>query len=365
MKQILSYVILDNSLDRWLKFVVLILLAIILKKYISVVLGKITYRPFRKFSNENETQKFTELLSKPFQFLVLFITVYYAFKTLHYPTNLELRNEDFDLKIIFNDILKTAGAFAITWIVLRIVDFLSFVFYQKYSSHDSVVDEQIVPFIKDSSKVVICIVSIIIVLSAIYKLNVASIIAGIGIGGLALALAAKESLENLFGSFTIFLDKPFHVGDTIQVGNVTGIVERVGFRSTRIRTDNKTFVTMPNKQMVDTVLDNITERTHRKVEFKIYLQQTTSKQQLSTILSKIKIELAKQEIIEADFTVIFNNINIGSFEILISYLVKDADLKTFNEIKESINFYILELLQSEKVEMVNTDFVLNNTVKIK
>ncbi|MEN9521935.1 MAG: hypothetical protein RL065_312 [Bacteroidota bacterium] len=363
MNQALSYVFLDNSLDRWIKFVVLILLAIILKKYISVILGKITYRPFRKFSSENETQKFTELLSKPFQFLILFITVYYAFKTLHYPTSLVFYNEDFDLKTILNDILKTAGAFSITWIILRIVDFLSFVFYQKYSSHDSVVDEQIVPFVKDSSKVVICIVSIVIVLSTIYKLNVASIIAGIGIGGLALALAAKESLENLFGSFTIFLDKPFHVGDTIQVGNVTGVVERVGFRSTRIRTDNKTFVTMPNKQMVDTVLDNITERTHRKVEFKLFLKQDTSKQQLVSIINQIKLQLSNNELIETDYTVMFNNISIGSFEILISYLVKDADLKTFNELKEQLNFFILDTLQTEKVEMVHADMVINNVKK--
>jgi MscS family membrane protein len=276
---------------------------------------------------------------------------------------LVLQNEDFDLKVILNAILKTTGAFSITWIVLRIVDFLSFVFYQKYSSNDSVVDEQIVPFVKDSSKVVICIVSIVIVLSTIYKLNVASIIAGIGIGGLALALAAKESLENLFGSFTIFLDKPFHVGDTIQVGNVSGVVERVGFRSTRIRTDNKTFVTMPNKQMVDTVLDNITERTHRKVEFKLFLKQETSKQQLHNILNKIKTELNNQELIENDYTVMFNNIGVGSFEILISYLVKNADLKTFNELKEEINFFILDVLQTEKAEMVHAEMLINNVKK--
>ncbi|MFM2225944.1 MAG: hypothetical protein RJA07_2146 [Bacteroidota bacterium] len=353
MMNILANSFLDNTIEHWIKFVVLIALAVVLKKYISVVLGKITYRPFRNFSSDNETQKFTELLSKPFQFLILFITVFYAFKSLHYPQNLVLQNEDFDLKLLLNNILKTAGAFAITWIVLRVIDFLSFVFYQKYSKHDSVVDEQIVPFIKDSSKVVICIISLITILSTIYKLNVASIIAGIGIGGLAVALAAKESLENLFGSFTIFLDKPFHVGDTIQIGSVTGIVERVGFRSTRIRTDNKTFVTVPNKQMVDTVLDNMTERTHRKVEFKIHLLQNTTKMQLQTIIDKIKLQLNNHELIENDYTVLFNTIGMGSFEILISYLVKDADIKTFNQIKENLNFYILDVLQTESVEMVS------------
>jgi MscS family membrane protein len=179
------------------------------------------------------------------------------------------------------------------------------------------------------------------------------------------ALAAKESLENLFGSFTIFLDKPFHVGDTIQVGNVNGIVERVGFRSTRIRTENKTFVTVPNKQMVDTVLDNITERTHRKAEFKLYIDQSTSKQSLQNVLGKIKFELQNHIQIEPDFVVIFNTINVASFEILISYLVKDADAKTFNDIKQNINFVILDILHSEFVSMAkfNDYAIIANSVK--
>ncbi|MEY2829587.1 MAG: hypothetical protein RIQ33_1445, partial [Bacteroidota bacterium] len=95
MKALLEYTFFDNTTEQWLKFSVLVLLAILLKKYISTILGKITYRPFRKFSSENETQKFTTLLSQPFQFIIVFSTIYFAFKSLHYPSVLELQNEDF------------------------------------------------------------------------------------------------------------------------------------------------------------------------------------------------------------------------------------------------------------------------------
>jgi MscS family membrane protein len=103
--------------------------------------------------------------------------------------------------------------------------------------------------------------------------------------------------------------------------------------------------------MVDTVLDNITERTHRKAECKLLLDQSTSKKSLLSVLNKIKSELEHQTQIESDFTVLFNNINAGSFEILISYLVKDVDAKTFNEIKQNINFSIVEIIQAESVFM--------------
>ncbi len=356
MNDFFSYTFLDNSVERWSEFLLLILLTYVFKKYLSTILGTILYQPFRKFSTENEGKKFVALLAKPIEFFVLFFTAYAAFKSLHYPTVLQLNSEELDLKSVLNQVVKTIGAFAILWVVLRIIDFLSFVFYQKYSSHDSVVDQQIVPFIKDSLKVIISIIAFILVLSLIYKLNVAGVLAGLGIGGLAVALAAKESLENLLGSFTIFLDKPFHVGDVVQVGSVNGTVERVGFRSTRIRTDNKTFVTVPNKQIVDSVLDNITERTHRRAEMKLYLNQSTPVEILKDVLQKISEKLSSTELVEPEFTVLFNSINQASLEIIVVFLVKQSvDLKTFNQIKQQANFDVLNILKNAKVQLVSLD----------
>ena len=94
--------------------------------------------------------------------------------------------------------------------------------------------------------------------------------------GAALALSSKESIENLIGSFIIFFDKPFTVGDTVKVNNISGAVEKIGLRSTRIRTDLKTYVTVPNKQMVDSIVDNQTLRTYRKAEIRLQFESSTA-----------------------------------------------------------------------------------------
>jgi MscS family membrane protein len=95
---------------------------------------------------------------------------------------------------------------------------------------------------------------------------------GLSIVGAAIALATRESMENLIASFIIFFDKPFITGDQVKVNNFTGTIERIGLRSTRIRTLDKTYISVPNKQMVDTIVDNITLRTQRKVELRLELK---------------------------------------------------------------------------------------------
>ena len=110
-----------------------------------------------------------------------------------------------------------------------------------------------------------------------------------GVGGIAIAMASKESLENLFGSFTIFLDQPFTVGDIVTIGAITGVVEKVGFRSTRIRTFDKSLVSVPNKKMVDAELDNLGKRDVRRVKFYLGLTYDTKIDQIKKLFQKLKI----------------------------------------------------------------------------
>ena len=148
----------------------------------------------------------------------------------------------------------------------------------------------------------------------------------------------------------------------MQAGNVNGTVERVGFRSTRIRTENKTFVTVPNKQIVDSVLDNITERTHRRVETKLQLSGNTSSEKIEIVIENIAEKLSQQELVEPDFTVLFNQINANSLEVIISYLVKQTDMKNFNSIKQQINFSVINILQKEQVQFASLDTTSKNSL---
>ena len=130
------------------------------------------------------------------------------------------------------------------WIINRSIDFIGFKLKNRASETESKVDDQLIPFAVDMAKVITIVLGIVMILGNVFDVNIAALVTGLGIGGVAFALASKESLENLLGSFTIFFDKPFTVGDAVTLGGVTGVVEKVGFRSTRIRTFDKSIVTI-------------------------------------------------------------------------------------------------------------------------
>jgi MscS family membrane protein len=250
----------------------------------------------------------------------------------------------------------------VTWIILRVIDFFGLVLSHRAAANESKTDDQIVPFIKDAAKVLISIFSLFFILGAIFQLNVASLIAGLGIGGLAVALAAKESLENLLGSFTIFLDKPFTVGDLIKVGSLEGTVEKIGFRSTRIRTAEKSYVTVPNKKMVDSELDNLSMRMQRLVKFNMALSYGTKTEQVKKILHDIKTYLDNNSIIIKDETIIrLHNFNETGINILVSYFVDTLEYKVYLNVREEINFKIMEIVEIHGSNFAHTtlDMLIN------
>jgi len=146
-------------------------------------------------------------------------------------------------------------------------------------------------FFRDFLKVILVIIGILMILSMAFGFEVSKLWTGLGIAGVALALATKESIENLIASFIIFFDKPFQTGDVLIVNNITGTVEKIGLRSTRIRTNQKTYVTVPNKQMVDSIVDNQTLRTQRKGEIRLQLDSSTPS---DAILRLVELERLRE-----------------------------------------------------------------------
>ncbi|MGZ4049646.1 MAG: mechanosensitive ion channel family protein, partial [Bacteroidia bacterium] len=210
-------------------------------------------------------EKLLALLKKPLGIFILLISFYFAFNILTFPAEWNFTTIDhFGLRMLLYRAYQIGIIVTLTWVVLRVIDFFGLVLIYRASLTESKTDDQLVPFIKESIKVIVTIMAVFFILGAVFKLNIASLIAGLGIGGLAIALAAKESLENLLGSFTIFLDKPFVIGDLIRVGTLEGTVEKIGFRSTRLRTPEKSYVTVPNKKLVDGELDNLSLRIQRR-----------------------------------------------------------------------------------------------------
>ena len=186
--------------------------------------------------------------------------------------------------------------------------------------------------------------------------DITALVAGLGIGGLALAMASKESLENLLGSFTIFLDKPFTVGDTVTAGSVTGKVEKVGFRSTQLRTFDKSLVTVPNKMMVDAELDNLGMRPVRRVKFDIGLNYETTAEQIKKIVSDIQTMVDDHPRTNDEGKVRFQEFGSSSLDVLVIYFVDSPSWDDLIDVREDINYKIMEIVKKH-----NSDFAFPST----
>jgi MscS family membrane protein len=190
-------------------------------------------------------------------------------------------------------------------------------------------------------------------ISVVFHKNINSILAGFSIVAAAMALAARESLENLIASFIIFFDKPFTSGDLLKVNNITGTVEKIGLRSTRIRTAEKTYVTVPNKQMVDSIVDNLSLRTHRRAEFKLVLDNRNSAEQIRVLIEGIKDLLKDKRIVESG--VFLTDIAAEGYTINIEYLSVQLDIRGFNMMREDIYLKVIDLIEKMDLQMAGSE----------
>jgi MscS family membrane protein len=347
----LNQVILGNSIKSYLLFIGIILFGLILKRLISKILSKLIFTLFKSFAKQVRADKFVELLIGPLQFLILVIVFYVAINQLNYPLNevifkRTINKSDYTVTII--EILDKIFIFLIIYsafkILLRVIDFISLVFEYKASLTESKSDDQLVPFLRELFKIITIIFGVFFVMGAVFNLNVATIIAGLGIGGLAIALAAQDTLQNLLGSFTIFADKPFVVGDFVHVAGYDAIVEKVGFRSTIVRTVDKTLVIIPNKKMIDGPLENLTLRNLRRVKFIVGVLYGTPEIVIRNITKQIKAYIDDHHETSMDTIVVFDSFGESSLNIQVLYYIEIVDYAIYMKIKEEINFKIMEIV---------------------
>ncbi|MGB3947122.1 MAG: mechanosensitive ion channel family protein [Bacteroidia bacterium] len=347
MSDFFQTVFMGNSIKDYAWFLGIILTGLIFQRLLSRLLALFVFKFLQKYTTGVGFERLLSLLKKPMGVFIMLIAFYLASNHIDFPKEWEFEPvEKFGLRLIIYRTFQIAIVASITWILLRIVDFFGVVFMHRASLTPTKTDDQLVPFLKEAVKIVLCILSVFFILGAIFNLNVASLVAGLGIGGLAIALAAKETLENLIGSFTIFIDKPFAIGDTIKVGAVEGQVEHIGFRSTRIRTVEKSFLTVPNKKLIDNELDNYSLRTQRRANFTISLNHTATSQQVKNIIAGIKECIQKHpKIYKSDIQVRLFNIDNSAQNIMVLYFVDSADYNLYLDIREEINYKILELVE--------------------
>ena len=342
---------LGNSIKDYIYFFGIILIGLIFKKLISKYLSNILYKVVGKKGNNVGIDKFDELLTKPIGFFIVLCFIYFGASYVSYPSFI-----DENFQSIFSKIFSLFLIYAIYKIFVKVIDYIGLILKQRAAETENKMDDQLIPFAIEIGRILVVIFALFFILGNVFDINITALATGLGIGGIAIAMASKESLENLLGSFTIFFDRPFTVGDVVKVGTVTGLVEKVGFRSTRIKTFDKSVVTVPNKKMIDAELDNLGLRPVRRVKFHIGLTYDTSTEQIKNIVSDIQEMINNHEKTNEEGKVRFQEFGASSLDIMVLYYVNSPKWEDLIDVKEDVNYKIMDIVKKH-----NSDFAFPST----
>ena len=291
--------LMGNSVGNLVLFALLILLGLWLKRILSMLLSRFFYRLVKPESNSIPISDFLRLMRQPIEFLILLIMLFLAFDRLAIPDQWGfVPRTEFGYRLVVIRLYQTTLLITLAWIAIRFVKFVGLIFQKRAEQTETKLDDQLVPFVRDLMILTVSAIAFFSILSVVFDVNVIALVTSLGIGGLAIALAARETLENLFASFAILLDRPFVTGDTVSAGTgpnqVTGTVEKIGFRSTRLRTDDGSRIAVPNRLMISQSLDNLTQRSQRRAKFYLRLALDTPADTLRGIVDDTRQWLENQ-----------------------------------------------------------------------
>lgn len=251
----------------------------------------------------------------------------------------------------------TVASFAAVLILARMVDLGAEFFSKRAKATASKMDDQVIPLVQRAAKVTIWVLGVVFVVQNM-GVDVGSLLAGLGIGGLAFALAAKDTVENLFGSLTIFTDRPFQIGDWVVIGGQTeGVVEEVGFRSTRIRTFYNSVISVPNGKVAHSTIDNYGRRNYRRVKTTLGLTYGSTPEQIEAFTQRIRDHLQANEAVwKGTCEVHFAAFGASSLDVMVYFFLDVPDWST--ELAERSKIY-MEFMRI--AEDVGVDFAFPST----
>jgi MscS family membrane protein len=213
----------------------------------------------------------------------------------------------------------------LVWLGFRVTDVLQDLINVKTSKTKSKFDDLLAPLFGRTVKAFLTLFGIVSV-AEILQLPLSSLLAGLGIGGLAIAMAAKDTIANVFGSLTILVDRPFSIGDWVVVDDVEGSVEDLGFRSTRVRTFYNSLVTIPNAKMLTATVDNMGERRYRRIKMMLGVTYQTPADKIELFCEGIRDIIRQHSATRKDyFHVYFNGFGASSLDILLYCFLETPD----------------------------------------
>ncbi|NOZ00833.1 MAG: mechanosensitive ion channel family protein, partial [Deltaproteobacteria bacterium] len=319
----------------------LVFLALLLQKVVVYAVGNYVTRIAGRL-NVDWIEKIVEKADKPVGGMAMAAVFFVGFPILQFPVRVS------QVALFATRVL---AAFSVVWLGYRLVDVLADVLAAKAAKTDTKLDDQLVPMVRKSLKVILVVIGGLFILQNL-NVDIGSLLAGLGIGGLAFALAAKDTVANLFGSMMIFLDKPFQIGDWVKIGSTAeGTVEEVGFRSTRIRTFYNSVITVPNARLVDTAVDNMGLRRYRRYSTTLGLTYDTPPEKVQAFCEGVRAIIRALPGMRKDYYLVeFKEYGDSALVIMLYCFMDVPDWGAEVRVRTNLNLEIMRLARELGVQ---------------
>jgi MscS family membrane protein len=343
----------DERLTNILWCIGIIAATMLLKKPLSRLISRLTCSIATRMSDKQHALKFRSLIVRPVELLLQTILFYIAINQLHIflgQVIFRRQREDRLIEIRISDVSDMLFLFLIIlfiiWTISRVLDFIFYVLIEKAEDEHNREKAQLFPLLKEVTKILVWTTGAFWVMGSVFRVNIPALITGLGIGGVAIALAAKETVENFFAAFTILTDKPFQTGDTVKLGSLEGKVERIGFRSCRMRNPDGSLYVIPNKKLVNENLENLTQRDARRMRIVVNLKYGLPHYQLQQMIDELRAMLAETLHVIDPIDVALESFGENVFQLVISYHLPDplAEGGNVGAIKQTISMKTYEIV---------------------
>ena len=338
MSDFLAKTFYGNTLSQWFVALSIILVAALVGRTLYWVFRNV----FRRLTEKTQSKLddiILDMVEEPIVLAATILGFWFGLNRLTLPA---------ETTEWIGHAMKGVIILSVAWLVARLVDSIIRAFLVPLAEKtENDLDDQLLPIVRRGTKSLIWVLGIVVALNnAGY--DVGALIAGLGIGGLALAMAAKDTVSNVFGGFTIFTDRPFSLNDRIRFGGYDGTVTEIGLRSTRLQTLSGTQVTVPNAKFADTPVENVTREPSRKVALNLGLTYDTTPEQMQEAMDTLRGIAEATEGLEEKVVIGFNAFGDFAMNLLfIYYIEKDADIMGT---QTEINMAILQQFNAKGLE---------------
>lgn len=306
---------------------------------------KYVFQLIIKLSRKTPTELLTQIclaFERPLGWAFIIVGLYVA---MDYFPFIEQHNG------LFLRFLRSMVIVLITWALFNLSSPTSGIIISLNQKMNNKIDLILLPFISRTIRVILVAISISII-GQEFNYDVSGLVAGLGLGGLAFALAAKEAVGNLIGGIVIVTEKPFSIGDWIMTPSVEGTVEDINFRSTKVRTFSQALVTVPNSTLANEPITNWSRMGKRRINFHLGLNYQTTKHQIERVVKRIEQMLRTHDDIHPDsIMVAFDHYNESSLDILLYFFTHTTVWAEHLKIKHEINLEVMGILEEEGVEV--------------